>query len=481
LFTAALAEAEASGRPTERAVTARLLVVDDVPANGRLLEARLNAEYYDVRTVNTARDVHEIAKEWQPDAILLDVLMPDIDGYEVCRRLKSQNATAHIPVVMVTALKEQPDRQQGLRVGADEFLSKPIEHEILLARLRGIIRLKQLLDEWRARGSAAASLGLMPHVFHPAALESSSVLIIDDLPTRALRMRNILAQRNIGTVLVQHDNAVLPALQSGAFDLIVLSLSLLSSDPLRLVARLRAAAATRDTPLLLIAAPDQRDALISGLDLGASDCLMLPLDEGEFFLRVNNHIQRKLHQDRLRSEVSTALELAVIDPLTQLYNRRYMTSHLERLCADPAHEPFAVLMLDVDYFKAINDCYGHGTGDKVLCAVADALRRHLRDTDMTCRYGGEEFLVVAHGLTHNQQALDLAETLRSVIEQMRIEPQLSVTVSIGVTLSGSNTALPLIDHADRALYQAKRQGRNTVSLYADSKDYEMPLCPEVEP
>jgi two-component system cell cycle response regulator len=294
-------------------------------------------------------------------------------------------------------------------------------------------------------------------------------------------MRDILAQKNIGAVLVQHDNAILPALQSGAFDLIVLSLSLLSSEPLRVISRLRAAAATRDTPLLLIAAPDQRDALISGLDLGASDCLMLPLDEGEFFLRVNNHIQRKLHQDRLRSEVSTALELAVIDPLTQLYNRRYMTSHLERLCADTAHEPFAVLMLDVDYFKAINDCYGHGTGDKVLCAVADALRQHLRETDMTCRYGGEEFLVVAHGLADEQQALDLAEKLRGVIEQMRIEPQLSVTVSIGVTLSGNNTALPLIDHADRALYQAKRQGRNTVSFYVDSTDHEMPLRHEAEP
>jgi two-component system cell cycle response regulator len=446
-------------------LTARLLVVDDVPANGRLLAARLNAEYYDVRTVSNGRDVQDIAADWQPDVILLDVLMPDMDGYEVCRRLKSQSVTTHIPVVMVSALKEQPDRQHGLRAGADEFLSKPIEHPILLARLRGIIRLKQLLDEWRARGMAAASLGLMPQSFRPAAAENSNVLVIDDLSTRALHMRDILAQQNIASVLVQNDKAVLPALQTTSFDLIVLSLSLLSSDPLRLVARLRAAAATRDTPLLLIASPDQRDALISGLDLGASDCVMVPLDETEFFLRVNNHIQRKLYQDRLRSEVGTALELAVIDPLTQLYNRRFMTSHLERLCAEPASQPFAVLMVDVDYFKTINDCYGHSTGDRVLCAVADMLRRHLRETDMICRYGGEEFLVVAHNMSHDRQALDLADKLRDIIEQMRIEPELSVTVSIGITLSGASTALSLIDFADRALYDAKRQGRNTVSLY----------------
>jgi two-component system, cell cycle response regulator len=459
-------------------LTARLLVVDDVPANARLLEARLNAEYYDVRTVCNAREVQTIAEEWQPDAILLDVVMPDMDGYEVCRLLKSQNATAHIPVVMVSALMEQPDRQRGLRDGADEFLSKPIEHKILLARLRGIIRLKRLLDEWRARGTTAASLGLMNQP-HPAGLDASSVLIIDDLSIRALHMRDMLAQTGITSVLVQHDNAALPATESGTFDLIVLSLSLMSSDPLRLIARLRAAAATRDTPLLLIAASDQRDVLISGLDLGANDCLMLPLDESEFVLRVKNHIQRKLYQDRLRHEVGTALELAVIDPLTQLFNRRYMTRHLEQLCADPASPPFAVLMLDVDYFKAINDCYGHGTGDKVLRGVADTLRRHLRELDMTCRYGGEEFVVVAGGIAHDQQAMDLAEKLRGVIEQMRIQPKLSATVSIGVTLSGNSSALTLIEHADRALYQAKRRGRNTVSLYIDSTDSEAPLCSEV--
>ena len=305
------------------------------------------------------------------------------------------------------------------------------------------------------------------------------MLIVDDLSIRALHLRDILAQKSICTVLVQHDNAVLPAIERAAVDLIVLSLSLLSGDPLRLIARLRAAAPTRNTPLLLIASPDQRDVLISGLDLGASDCVMLPLDESEFFLRVNNHIRRKLYQDRLRSEVGTALELAVTDPLTQLYNRRYMTSHLERLCADPSREPFAVLMLDVDYFKAINDCYGHAAGDKVLCGVADTLRQHLHEADMACRYGGEEFLVVAHDLSDDQQALDLADKLRGVIEQMRIAPELNVTVSIGVVLSGTNTALPLIDHADRALYQAKRQGRNAVSLYADTNDWEMPLYRQV--
>ena len=202
---------------------------------------------------------------------------------------------------------------------------------------------------------------------------------------------------------------------------------------------------------------------------------MLPLDETEFFLRISNHIQRKLYQEQLRSEVGSALELAVIDPLTQLHNRRFMTTHLERLAANPASDAFAVFMIDVDHFKAINDSYGHGIGDKVLCAVADALRRHLRETDMTCRYGGEEFLVIARGISHDQQALDIADKLRHVVEQLRIEPQLGVTVSIGITLSGGGNASSLIDLADRALYQAKRQGRNTVSLYAAEERPKAPM------
>jgi two-component system cell cycle response regulator len=250
------------------------------------------------------------------------------------------------------------------------------------------------------------------------------------------------------------------------YDLILISLSLLDSDPLRLVARLRASTATQDTPVLLLAEPDDRDTLIGALDLGATDCLMLPLDENELRLRATNHIRRKRHHDRLRIDVGSALHMAVIDPLTQLYNRRYVHSYLDRLCSDPLGGRFALLMLDVDRFKAINDRFGHTMGDNVLQGVAQTLRSHLRQSDLLARFGGEEFLVILTALDDPAIAMTVAEKLRSAIETMNIAPGVMVTASIGVAITQSPAAAAeLIDQADAALYDAKRAGRNQVILH----------------
>jgi two-component system cell cycle response regulator len=131
-------------------MTARILIIDDVPANTRLLEAKLSAEYYQVASGRDGFEALRLAREWQPDLILLDVMMPGMDGFECCRHLKESAATLHIPVVMVTALGEPSERLRGLEAGADDFLTKPVEYDTLMARVRSLVRLKRLLDEWRA-------------------------------------------------------------------------------------------------------------------------------------------------------------------------------------------------------------------------------------------------------------------------------------------------------------------------------------------
>jgi two-component system cell cycle response regulator len=312
-------------------LTARILIVDDTVANLRLLEARLAAEYYEVKSLRDGRGVIAFAADWQPDVILLDVVMPEMNGYDACRLLKASEATSHIPVIMMTANEEIPDRVQALACGADELLTRPAENSILLARLRGTIHLKRVLDEWRMRRATALALGLAPNILDDAPSELGRVLIVDDLVVRALRLRDVLAQAGMTTVLMQHESAAAKAMEDVAPDLIAISLTLMDGDPLRLVAKLRASDTTRNTPLLLIAEANQRSLMIAGLDLGANDCLVLPLDESEFLLRVGNHVRRKLYRDRLRTDVNTALRLAVIDPLTRLYNRRYVIGHLDAL------------------------------------------------------------------------------------------------------------------------------------------------------
>jgi two-component system, cell cycle response regulator len=303
-------------------MTARILIVDDVPANARLLEAKLSAEYYQVASARDGFEALKMAREWQPDLILLDVMMPGMDGFECCRRLKDGAATLHIPVVMVTALGEPAERVHGLESGADDFLTKPVDYETLMARVRSLVRLKRLLDEWRARGETARAMGLTGESVAPPSVAGARALVIDDwdlgaqIIQRALSHDGIIAGRARTAAEAMELSVAIP------FDLIVLSLSLIEEDPLKLASNLRAADATHEVPVLLIAEPEERDNILRGFDLGANDWLVLPLDENELRARARNQIRRKVYQDRLRNDLGSALAMALIDPLTGLYNQR---------------------------------------------------------------------------------------------------------------------------------------------------------------
>src|SRR5579862_9394899 len=180
-------------------MTARILIVDDVPANTRLLEAKLSAEYYQVASARDGFEAINRARDWQPDLILLDVMMPGMDGYECCRILKDQEVTLHIPVVMVTALGDSAERLRGLEAGADDFLTKPVEYDTLMARVRSLVRLKRLLDEWRARGETARALGVGGAHHGIADIAGARALVIDewelngDVVLRALAKEGIEA------------------------------------------------------------------------------------------------------------------------------------------------------------------------------------------------------------------------------------------------------------------------------------------------
>jgi len=240
-------------------------------------------------------------------------------------------------------------------------------------------------------------------------------------------------------------------------------------DPLQLVSSLRAADATRDVPMLLVAETDERDRLLRGFELGANDWLLLPLDEAELRARARNQIRRKFYQDRLRSDLGTALEMALTDPLTGLYNQRYLMRHLRGLLGGAHAQELALLMIDVDHFKLVNDDYGHAAGDRALRGIAETLRANTRVFDSVARYGGEEFVVVMPA-TAAEDAMKAAERLRYAIETMPFEPvsggRYQLTISVGVACSGGRALSPeaLLRAGDAALYEAKRSGRNRVSL-----------------
>ncbi len=450
-------------------MTARILIVDDVPTNTRLLEARLAAEYYQVSSARDGFEALERAQIWQPDLILLDVMMPGMDGFECCRQLKAHDSTLHIPVVMVTALGESAERLRGLEAGADDFLTKPIEYETLMARMRSLVRLKRLLDEWRARVETARAMGVGDDRASVPGVTGTQALAIDPSAGSLATIAHGLALDGIQTHPAHTGAEAIAAAARHTFDLIVVNANLPNDDALKLISALRASDSTHETPLLLVAEPGDKARVLRGFELGASDWLTMPVDANELRARARNQIRRKIYQDRFRADLGTALELAVVDPLTSLYNQRYLRRHLDELMRRREGPPIALLMLDVDHFKAVNDRFGHANGDIALKAIADTLRANVRAFDSAARYGGEEFVVVMPG-SGIDDATAAAERLRAAVETVVFEPvpgqRHPLTISVGVACAPAESATPdtLLRAADRALYEAKRLGRNRVEL-----------------
>jgi two-component system, cell cycle response regulator len=293
--------------------------------------------------------------------------------------------------------------------------------------------------------------------------------VVDDWDLGAQTIQEALARDGIVAGRARSGAEAMSLSAAIPFDLIVLSLSLIEEDPLKLASSLRAADATHEIPMLLIAEPEERNRILRGFDLGANDWLVLPLDENELRARARNQIRRKFYQDRLRTDLGTALEMALIDPLTGLYNQRYLMRHLRGLLESTQNPDLGVLMIDVDHFKAVNDEFGHATGDQALRVIADVLRAGTRVFDSLARYGGEEFVVVMPG-TGLANALLAAERVRSAVEATPFTwgpgRKCRLTVSIGVASSRQCPGSPeaLLHAADLALYTAKRTGRNRIEI-----------------
>ncbi len=452
-------------------MSARVLVVDDVPANLKLLEAKLSAEYFDVLTATNGPDALAICERGEPDIVLLDVMMPGMNGFEVCRRLKSTPATAHIPVVIVTALDQPRDRLQGLDAGADDFLTKPLDDVALFARVRSLARLKSMTDELRNRAVASRRLGIADPLAAAAAETglNGRVLLVEDRPSVADRLQSALSAFHVVEVEPDAQQAMLRAAED-EFDSVLVSLDLQEQDGLRLCSQLRSLDRTRDVSVLLMGEAENRARILRGLEIGAHDFLIRPIDRNELLARVRTQIRRKRFTDRLRDSLQSSMEMAVLDQLTGLHNRRFMDTRLVAMFDESAlrARALSVLVLDVDHFKAVNDSWGHDAGDEVLKEFADRVRACTRGIDLVARMGGEEVVVVLPD-TGPKAAYAVAERIREKVENTPFaiyanSRDITVTVSIDVASrkAGDASSADIMKRADDALYRAKAGGRNRV-------------------
>jgi two-component system, cell cycle response regulator len=368
----------------------------------------------------------------------------------------------------VTALDQASDRLAGLEAGADDFLTKPIDEIALLARVRSLARLRLALDELRTRAMRAAQFGINTPQSSALTDDGSRgrILVVEDRRSSSETITSALGAMHE----VELEPDAMEALLEGAagdYDLIIVSLSLGGYDGLRLCSQIRSIEATRQLPILAIAEPEDRGRILRGLELGVNDYLLRPIDRNELIARARTQIRRKRYADGLRHKVEASIEMAVVDALTGLHNRRYFDSTLAALIDEAKRKarPLSLMMFDIDHFKSVNDVHGHEAGDHLLQSMAARIKRVIRSGDLFCRLSGDEFVIMMPD-TRLEVAAKVAERVRAAVASEGFavtakQRSLAVTISVGLAASAQDAA-DLMRRADKALYRSKQAGRNRV-------------------
>lgn len=459
-------------------MTGKILIVDALATNRIVLKARLAAAFYEVVQAGSGAEAVAAARDARPDLLMLGGALPDMGIGTLVAALAEGCGPDRMPPPVVALLPHDAAAQRAaaLASGASDVITRPVEHRFLLARLRALLRQRHLDADLGVPAATADALGLAeePGAFrHPARL---AVLAGTAARAHALRQRLAPALPDVSCTFAEDGAGAMAALRGGA-DAVLLEVGEANLDTAPgLLAELLAAPATRHARIVALLDRPAADLAVPLLDMGASEVLPMPVDDRELTLRLAAQIAQKTRADALRGRLESGLQAAVVDPLTGLYNRRYGLSFLRRILAEPhrGSGSCAVMVADLDHFKAVNDGFGHAAGDRVLAQVSARMRAALPAGSMIARLGGEEFAIVVPDTTPDAARALAGAICRRVREAPVALPggagAVTVTVSIGVTLAppdpgaGPAQAEALLAEADRALYASKSGGRNTVTF-----------------
>jgi two-component system cell cycle response regulator len=455
----------------------KILIVDDEPLNVKLLAGKLPQDEYEIIRAYGGEEALEKVTTEAPDLILLDIMMPDIDGYEVTRRVKNNPGTKHIPIILVTALDGKEDRVMGLETGAEEFLSKPVNTTELLARINSMLRLKQYHDQLTTRTQSEEQFAVPVNREEAPQEEKKlpNVLLVEDKEEDVRLIQGYLYGQPYQILVARNSEEALSLVHKEKIDLVLLDILLPDIDGYELYQRLKEMDEAKDIQIIFITALQDIESRIKGIELGADDFLVKPFDQRELRARMDILLKKLAYLNQLQSHYETALSSAINDGLTGLYNHAYFRRFLELELKRSIRQgyPVALTIFDIDDFKKCNDTFGHLAGDQILIELARLVKINIREVDLAARYGGEEFVTVLP-YAQREGALKVAERIRSAVESHRFLEGASsspdkVTLSIGVALCPEDATSPqdLIENADRMLYKAKKGGKNRVVMYED--------------
>lgn len=469
-------------------MTGKILIVDDVSTNRIVFKVKLTAAGYSVALASDGAGCLAQARAELPDVILLDLMLPDMNGVDILRQLKADPATRRIPVVMFSSEQDQVHRIAALRAGAEDFMARPIDDDMLLARLRGILRTQEKKGGYATPETGFSLFGLAEA---QAGFDTPGhVALVMTRAEAAVHLRRQLATAGSERITILAPDEVHAHAAAGeAPDVYLIDGDLASENGgLKLMSDLLSRAVSRHAAFCILTGAESHLAPSMALDLGANDVVDARMPPSELAVRLHRLVLHKREMDQVRASVQDGLRLAMIDPLTGLHNRRYGLAQINAIAteAQVKGSAFAVMVVDLDRFKTVNDRWGHAAGDAVLIEVSARLAANLRASDLLARIGGEEFLIALPDTTLADAGL-VAERLCRAVEQSPVVladgTPIDVTISIGMTLGQgagqgmgpdpaplqgdprpAATVADLVDRADRALMRSKAGGRNKVTI-----------------
>ena len=450
----------------------KILIVDDEPLNVKLLAAMIPSEQYDTVLACSGEEALKIVTDVPPDLILLDIMMPGLTGYEITRILKSDPESQDIPIVLVTAFGGTDSEIKGLEAGADEFLNKPVNKTELLARVKSLLRLRQYKQQINARTCSINSIINKKEEknFSEKEIDLPSILIVEDNKIDEKLLQRYLQGEPYQIKLAKDGEEAISRAQQERIDVILLDLILPRKNGYEVCSTLKEMKSTQNIQIVAITGLSDLESKLKGIELGVDDYLIKPVNMHVLRTRVKALVKKKALLDKLCDRYEMAVHSAITDKLTGLYNRRYFDYFLELEIKRSSRQQasLALLMIDIDDFKQINDTFGHLFGDTILNQLGELLKTQIRETDMAARYGGEEFAVVMSN-TGLEKAVQISERIRQTIQSYSFgDKNFSMTASIGIAMypSDADSFNQLIEKSDSSLYKAKRTGKDRVVAYS---------------
>ena len=459
-----------------------LLVVDDESRNVKLITAMLSSEPYNILQANSGEKALEIINNHRIDLVLLDVMMPGLNGFEVTRIVKNNPGTKYIPIVLVTALDGSENKLKALEVGADEFLTKPVNKIEIIARIKSILQMKKYQEQLNVRIKIGEKLAIpqkiltlqdQPQITVQNGNNQQTVMLVEDDAQYIKLYKSLVATEPYNFIVATSGEEAVRIGKQNNIDLVLLDIMLPGMSGYDVCEYFRNNSATRNIPIVAITSLGDLESRIKGIEKGIDDYLVKPFNSKEIKTRISTLLRKKFYFDQLHAHHKEVLNLAIIDGLTGLYNQAYLKNYLQLEIERSLERGYlvALIMLDLDDFKKCNDILGHPAGDAVLRQFSDLIKSNIRDIDLPARYGGEEFAIVMPYASKNI-ALSIAEKIRVSLQNLPIDSDEgnrigNITASVGIALCPmqSSTLNGLIEKADYMLYHAKKTGKNKVCCW----------------